>query len=705
MKEVQKQMELYLPYGGKKITKRKIFYILLAILLSACFVDYVFGVNIPPVVMLIVPFLMALTGDTDEIAAVCICCIPLHTYLEYAFVILFCIICHVVKNADKIRITSAIVPVFLMILWELLHCFTPELNIMQFGGHCVSWLLLAVLMCTTKHRYDYGFIARAFALTTAIMCFSLIGRLLYTAHWNLADMMLRLQRLGVEAETGTAKINPNTLGILCVFGVTGLLQLRTSGIRRKGDLLLSILLLLFGIMTASRTFLVCLLFMAVLFICTAGKGMARRLKNVMIAIGAGIVVIAICYMIMPDLLKYFVSRFFEKDITTGRVDTMGEYHKLLLSNLDIFVFGIGLQDFSNRVLQLCPQAIFVPHNGLQELILAWGLPGIAFFISLWCLMVSRSREHNNRQRLLNYIPFLVLLLKTVAGQMVNSAYTMLMFSYVYLSMGADFSAEKTVNTAEHLIPANTNERGISLPYLIKVLWKRKLQIVAVTICCALTAFFVTKYFITPMYQSTVLFYVNNKNITTEKVTAAITNSDLLVSRVLVNTYSTVLKSRETINEAAALCGIAEPYETLKEMVMTSAVNETEVLKMVVTHPDPIQAQQLANAIAEVFSKRISEVIDGTSIKLIDYAIAAQYPSSPSKAINTLVGGVIGFVAIAMLLLLQTERNRKIDVTELTAMFPYPVLGEIPELGTSKNIVSNWKENKIWQRIKEFCKRS
>ena len=277
--------------------------------------------------------------------------------------------------------------------------------------------------------------------------------------------------------------------------------------------------------------------------------------------------------------------------------------------------------------------------------------------------------------------------------MLNSSYTMLMFSFAYLSMAADLSG--VISNAEEKIPihADAYERGISLPNMISVLWKRKFWVVAITICCAMIAYFSTKCFITPMYKSTVLFYVNNKTVSTEMISGVMSNSDIQVSRSLVNTYSTILKSRQTLNEAAALCGITESYETVNEMVMASAVNGTEILKMVVTNSDPIQAEQLANAIAVVFAKRISGVMDGTSISVIDYAVVAEQPSSPSKSINTLIGGIIGFLLMAMLLLLKTERRRKIDVFELIDLFSYPVLAEVPTLNATKNMLLNWKGKK------------
>ena len=81
----------------------------------------------------------------------------------------------------------------------------------------------------------------------------------------------------------------------------------------------------------------------------------------------------------------------------------------------------------------------MPHNGIQEVVVAWGVPGLLFFIAMICVMVRRSREENTNQRLLNYLPFVVLLAKIQVGQMITSSYTLLAFALIYISLCADLT--------------------------------------------------------------------------------------------------------------------------------------------------------------------------------------------------------------------------------------------------------------------------
>lgn len=679
----------------KKTHKRTKFYVLLSLLLSCCFVEYVFGMYIPQAILLGIAFAAAMTGDADENAALCMCCVPLHTFFEYAFVILFAIICLVIKNSSKIRITGCIIPIILMVLWELFHCFTPNLRIMQFGSHCTTWLLLAVLMCTSEHKFDYAFIVHAFVLSLMVICCALLGRLMYTSGVNLASLLVNMQRLGVEADTGTSKINPNTLGTLCIFGVCGLLQLRRMNCRRREDMGCILVLLLFGIMTASRTFLVCLLFMVSLFFFSSKGDISKKVKYICSILAVGILVIAISYIIMPDLLHYYVSRFFESDITTGRVDTMGEYHKYLIANPDVLFAGIGLQSFSERVIALCPQAIFVPHNGLQELLLAWGIVGVGLFVALWSAMIVQSRRCLVNQNLLNYIPFLILLLKTLAGQMLNSAYTMLMFSFAYLSMCTDFTADMQSQPVfkKQDADALVSVGELSLQQTVKKLWEKKLVLVALGLVGFLMSYGVTRYFVTSMYESKVLLYVNNRNISEAQVADIISNNDLIASRKLVNTYREILLARSTLDEVAVHSGYQGEYEALRGMITARAANGTEILEIVVTGADPSGVATIANAIADVLPQQITAIMDGTSVRVIDYAVAASKPCSPSKAINAFVGGVIGCVLGVMFVLLRAIRDTRITEETLTTQHAYPVLAVIPGFQDKKEIVIHRKQSK------------
>lgn len=424
---------------------RVLFWSLLGLLLGLCFTRYALQVNISLTILLVVAVLVALLGDRDEIIALCICMIPLDTSIQYTYVLMFCMLLYLVKFSQSVYFNLSIVPVLLMILWELLHCFGGSFSPVSFLGSCMPQLLLAVLMCAGDKRFDYDFIVRAFSVSVAVMCFCLLGRVLYVANFNLLEALNGLRRLGLDAETVSGleitggQQNPNTLGIQCVLAITGLIQMRRC--RRNGrlDMGLILFLLVFGTLTSSRTYLACLAIMGMLFVCGQKGKLSEKLKFCCGILLVILVVLLFLHMCFPELLEYYYGRFFMDDITTGRSDLMSKYHQLIMSDKEILFFGIGNYDFGRKVLEGYRVASVVPHNGIQELIIAWGIPGVLLFLFLWTTMLLRSRQVNRKQSLIHFIPLLVLLVKVQVGQMLTSAYTMMAFSYAYLSLCADLT--------------------------------------------------------------------------------------------------------------------------------------------------------------------------------------------------------------------------------------------------------------------------
>ena len=682
---------------NKKNHKR--FFALLGLLLLCCFVRYTFQINIPQVVFLGISFLMAVTGDPDEIIAMCMCCIPLHNFFEFAFAILFGIICYVVKYGNRIRLNRSVIPVILMVLWELLHCFGIKVNIMQFGGHTVAWIMIAVLMCSSKENFDYDFIVRAFALTIVIMCITLIGKVLYVSNFDFAKIFVNMQRLGMETEEAKAslqvegaQINPNTLGILCVLGIIGLIQLRMAGRGKAMDIFSTVAMLLFGVMTSSRTYLVCLLFMALLLLFSTKGSLIRKFRNLLIILLFAALVLLLAYLIMPNVIEYFYDRFFVSDITTGRMDILGVYNDFIISKPKICFWGIGLQNFDARVLDLCTQAWVVPHNMFQELIIAWGLPGLVLIAALWISMIVRSKKMCRKQGLLNYIPLLIIIFKSQAGQMINSSYTMLTLSLAYLSMCTNLtSGEEASDEKPAVVDAAPGvEFGRALEGLIGKVW----IIVLAAIVCGTGAYAVTHFAVTPLYESSAKFYVNNVHVIKDDERNYISFDSLWVSRNLVGSYKVIVKSRSLLNDVIEYTGVNRTYEEVEKMISSTSVNETEIFEVTVTSADPAEAEKIANGIAALLPERIEGIIDGTSTHVVEYAVIAAQPSSPNKISNAMVGAVFGGVLIVMIILTDAMTNRTIRrQSDIEYLGQYPLLTVIPDLAGGEARKRNYYEKR------------
>lgn len=432
---------------NQKKHSRVLFWSLLVLLLGLCIVRYALQVNFPRVVLLGIIVAMAVVGDRDEIMAVCICCIPLNTSLHYGYALIACIVIYGLKFGSSVRFHLSAVLIVAMVLWELLHCLTGGFSIVTLVGNCVPLLLLALALSTDAGEYDYALIVRALAVSIAAMCVLLLGKLAYSTDFDFLAVFANLQRLGLDSEEAKEGImvmgggqNPNSLGVMCVLGMTGLMQLRMAGRGKLGDMVLVVFLLVFGVLTSSRTYLACLALMGVLLLFSQKGSLSQKLKFLGAVVAVVLLAIGVIYLIFPTLIEFYFSRFQVEDVTTGRLDLMVAYHEFVVSNPVVMFFGIGLHNFYEKVLEVYRVAAYVPHNGIQELIVAWGLPGLLMFVALWTAMILCSKKCCKKQGIINYIPLLVILLKAQAGQMLDSPYTMLAFSFAYLSMCADLTA-------------------------------------------------------------------------------------------------------------------------------------------------------------------------------------------------------------------------------------------------------------------------
>lgn len=224
------------------------------------------------------------------------------------------------------------------------------------------------------------------------------------------------------------------------------------------------------------------------------------------------------------------------------------------------------------------------------------------------------------------------------------------------------------------------EYQLDLQQLIGAVWKKKLLVLFAAVVCAVVVVLWTLLFVTPQYQSAVMFYVNNSAVSVGNVSLSISTSDLLSSRSLVDSYIIILETRESLLEVIDYAGSDRTYLELREMISAQDVDETEIFQVVVTSPDPGEAERIANAIAAVLPERISGIVEGTSAQVVDAAIVATKPSSPSYWNNLLVGFLLGCVLCVGGIVLQEILATTIRTEEdISRICPYPVLSVIPDM--------------------------
>lgn len=202
---------------------------------------------------------------------------------------------------------------------------------------------------------------------------------------------------------------------------------------------------------------------------------------------------------------------------------------------------------------------------------------------------------------------------------------------------------------------------IDLLHLLSALLKKWWLLLLATILGGSIAFGYTYFFSKPVYEASAYLYVNSNSVSVG--TTKISLSDLSTAQSLVDTYSVILQRRLTLEKVIEEAHLDYTYEELYKMVQTSAVNGTEIFSVKVKSHDPDEARIIANTIVEVLPERISSIIQGCSVSVVDLAVTPQTPTSPSYPKNLAIGMVIGFILCGAVIVLLDIFNDAIDSEE------------------------------------------
>lgn len=225
---------------------------------------------------------------------------------------------------------------------------------------------------------------------------------------------------------------------------------------------------------------------------------------------------------------------------------------------------------------------------------------------------------------------------------------------------------------------------IDFLHVVKYVWKKLWVIVLVSIIGGVIAFSYANFFITPEYSSSVMLYVNNSSFSLGSTSFSISSSELTAAQSLVKTYSVILKNKTTLNKVIDKAQLDYTWEDLYYMIDASSVNDTEILKVTVTSDDPYVAAQIVNTIAEVLPTTISEIIEGSSMKVVDTGAVKEQKVYPNITRYTEVGLFFGAVlALIVVVIVALIDDTIHDDEYILRTYDYPILAKVPNLlGTS-----------------------
>lgn len=226
---------------------------------------------------------------------------------------------------------------------------------------------------------------------------------------------------------------------------------------------------------------------------------------------------------------------------------------------------------------------------------------------------------------------------------------------------------------------------VDLMHILKTLWRKAWVLVLTGIAIAGIAFSYSTFFITPKYSSQIMLYVNNSSFSVGNTSFSISSSEISAAQSLVKTYIVILNNRTTLEKVIENTGVDYTYEQLSGMIVAAPVDDTEIFSISVTSDDPEEAALIANGIARVLPRRVSEIIDGSSMKVVDMAVVDTQKVSPNITKYTAFGFTLGFFfAFAVVAIYALFDNTIRNEEYILQKYDFPVLAKIPNLLDSES---------------------
>ena len=191
------------------------------------------------------------------------------------------------------------------------------------------------------------------------------------------------------------------------------------------------------------------------------------------------------------------------------------------------------------------------------------------------------------------------------------------------------------------------EITIDLTELFMALWSKIHLIILAGILMAFVAFAGTKLLITPMYTSTTSMYV----LTRTGDSIGVTYNDLQTGTQLTQDYMELVKSRPVLEQVIAVLNLDMTTAELSESIATENAANTRILTVSVENEDPKMAKEIADALRESVSIKITEIMEADAVNTIEEANLPTAPSSPNVMRNIAIGALLGILIAAGIIIL------------------------------------------------------
>lgn len=214
---------------------------------------------------------------------------------------------------------------------------------------------------------------------------------------------------------------------------------------------------------------------------------------------------------------------------------------------------------------------------------------------------------------------------------------------------------------------------ISIKDIFRILLRKWWVIFICIVIFGAAAYIWTNYYVVPMYNASTTLYVG-KN--TDQI--GIETTDLYLGSNLILDYREIAKSKLVAYEVIDELGLRMSAGALAGRISVNQRDATRVIQISITDSNPQMAMDIANTVAEVFRRKVIEIMQVENVQVIDKAELPIFPVSPNKQLNYMIGIILGLaIGVGVIFLIEflddTVKTPE-DVEKYTGL---TVIGTIP----------------------------
>jgi len=221
---------------------------------------------------------------------------------------------------------------------------------------------------------------------------------------------------------------------------------------------------------------------------------------------------------------------------------------------------------------------------------------------------------------------------------------------------------------------------MSADQLFRILWRRKLIVVATIVVATATTYFVSKS-LPKVYSASATLFVGDRSKTSNDF------ESLQSGQLIARTYAELIQSPTVARRVSnALPGAGSRDDVLAKTEF-EPVTDTQLVVITSEAGTPGKAAQLANVYASVFSEYAETTLAARTKSEVTVADRAQPPEAPIRPRPALYAGVMlvlsMFLGAGLAVLRDRLDTRLGSEEEISEALALAVLGRIPRVKTSR----------------------